>query len=480
MEKSPNNLAQWVEAVNDVEMPVFGSTVARIAEIAEHPTSSVAEFAQAILQDSAMTARVLRMANSVFYNPMGQPISTVSRAVVRLGFDPVRSITLTIAMVDNLLQGKSQEQVVLELARCFHAAVQAKVIAVECGDESPEEVFVATLLMRLGQMIFWCFPHGLEEALLQEMELSDGNEAVAQKRALGFSLDELTVALNREWHLSKLLEIALRGKTDHNPRAQIINLSWDLVFALEQGWEGEALDKVLEPLSKLLGRDNEQTLKLVSDNAVVAAEAARDSGALAASRLVPQPQSRVYSSEEQSKPSYVEPNFQLQLSILREISSMLHEHPDINAMFGMVLEGIYRGLGMDRAWFALLSPTSQALTIKYALGGDREALVGCYLAEPGGFKSNIFTGALQHEKAQWHRGSLGSAEGDVPEQLRPYLGRDGFFLMPISIGGVPRGLFYADRGKSGRALDDEAYSGFRHFCEQATIGMSVLTKQRGV
>jgi HD-like signal output (HDOD) protein len=478
VEKSPSNLAQWVEAINEVEMPIFTHTAARLAEIAEHPSTSVAEFAQVILQDSAMTARVLRMANSVFYNPMNQPISTVSRAVVRLGFDPVRSITLTISMVDNLLQGKSHQQVIQELARCFHAAVQAKVFAVECGDESPEEIFIATLLMRLGQMVFWCFPHGLDEALLQELELSAGNESMAEKRALGFHLSELTVALNREWHLSRLLELALKGNLENHPRARIITLSWELCRALEKGWEGPALEAVIESLVSLLGRNREQTLKLIGDNAMVAAEMARDSGAMAASRFIPQPRSRVGGAAVVSKPSYVEPDFKLQLSILRELSALLNEKVDINAMIGTVLEGIYRGLGMDRAWFALLSPTSQALTIKYALGEDRESLVGCYLAEPGGRRPNIFTTVLQQDKAHWQRGALAGGDGEVPVQLSPYIGKNGFFLMSIAVGGVPRGLFYADRGKSGRALDEESFAGFRHFGEQATIGLSVLSKQR--
>ncbi|MGM0594181.1 MAG: HDOD domain-containing protein [Pseudomonadota bacterium] len=476
MPQTPQNLAQWVELLNEQEMPIFAHTAQKLAEIAENPTTSVSEFAQVILQDSAMTARVLRMANSVFYNPVGQRITTVSRAVVRLGFDPIRSMTLSIAMVDNLLQGKSQDRVTRELARAIHAAVQAKVIAVECGDESPEEIFIATLLYRLGNMVFWCFPYGMDEPLDAELELAVESERVTEKRVLGFSLSELTVALNREWHLSKLLEIALRGNLEHSRRARILDLAWRLVMQTEQSWKGEAVLYIARDIAALIGRPAGQTLELLEDNAQVARQTANDCGAVAAGRLIPQPPRERELQEAAPEPSTDQPDYELQLSILRELSAMLNERVDVSAMVSMVLEGIYRGLGMDRAWFALLSPTSNALTVKYALGSDREALDGAYLVEPGGRKRNIFTDVLEQGQARWVHG--GSDVGELPGSLRRYLGQREFFLMPVSVGGTPRGLFYADRSQSRHQLDEQSFIGFKHFCEQAALGLRMLSQPR--
>jgi len=52
-----------------------------------------------------MTARLLRVANSPMYNLSGRAISTVSRAVVMLGFDAVRSLCLSIAVVEAVAHG---------------------------------------------------------------------------------------------------------------------------------------------------------------------------------------------------------------------------------------------------------------------------------------------------------------------------------------------------------------------------------------
>ena len=49
---------------------------------------------------------------------------------------------------------------------------------------------------------------------------------------------------------------------------------------------------------------------------------------------------------------------------------MLSERVDINALLGMVLEGIYRGVSVDRAVLALTNADGTRLAAKFVLGGD--------------------------------------------------------------------------------------------------------------
>ena len=77
--------------------------------------------------------------------------------MVLLGFEEVRSICLSIAVVESMLKGTQKQRVLDEMARSFHAAVQARAFAEQRKDKSPEEVFIATLLYRLGDMAFWAF-----------------------------------------------------------------------------------------------------------------------------------------------------------------------------------------------------------------------------------------------------------------------------------------------------------------------------------
>ena len=161
------SLEAWIQRIGEQEMPIFGRTVQEIVSVSQDSETSASEMAQAVLRDSAMTAKVLRLANSSYYNPARNHVSTISRAVVLLGFDTVRSMCLSIALIDSLTQGQQREQVIQEMARSLHAAVQARNVALQRHDSSPEEVFVAALLYRLGDMAFWCFGGEHADALLK-------------------------------------------------------------------------------------------------------------------------------------------------------------------------------------------------------------------------------------------------------------------------------------------------------------------------
>jgi len=476
MEQAPHNLSQWVKHLSKEEVPILANTVRTISDITSNPETSAAELSQVILQDSSMTARVLRIANSVHYNynSNNSPINTVSRAIVILGFDVVRSISLTISMVNTLLQGERHEKVLNEMARAFHAAVQAKAIAIENGDTLPEEVFIAALLHRFGNLIFWCFPYGMSDRLIEEIALSSDNEEVAERRVLGFSLTDLSGALNREWHLSSLMESAMRGDK-RNSRVAYIQLASRISLAVEKGWENDEVNKLLNKIGALLDKKPEMVFEFVSNNAQLARETALEYGAMAAGRLIPLPPllEEIFNDNNDKKTNVVTPDLQLQLRILRELSGMLTEKLDLNAVIGTVLEGILRGLRMDRAWFAIMSPDG-SLTIRYILGDEIKKLNNSLLLESGSNKMNIFHEVSRTGNPRWVKNGLLESY-KLPTHAAECLSNE-FFLMPITLAGASSGIFYCDRHHTGAVMDEESFQGFRHFCEHVSIALTLLKK----
>lgn len=469
----PATLAQWVRYLSDEEMPVLATTARRIAGISGEHDTSVAELAQVVLADSAMTTKVLRMANSVYYNPAGSAISTVSRAIVMLGFDAVRAIALSIAMVDTLLRGRRHERVTEEMARSFHAAVQAKALA-ECrGDTAPEEVFIATLLYRLGYMAFWCFPQGYEEEMEKQLDGAQ-EEAPVERKVLGFTLGELTAALNREWHLSDLLAQAIEGKgTD--PRTGDIHLGVELAKTVQEGWDAPEVAHVVARIAEFTRYPQDDTLKRLHECARRAATTASEYGAEMASHLIPLP-GRAPSGRAAAGPAQPAPdgfNAQLQLRILRELSAMLSERVDLNALLGTVLEGIYRGVGMDRAVLALVTPDGSRLKAKYTLGSGRERLRECFNFPVGGEAPHILAQVLIGTEPLWLSATGRYWRQYLTPAITGCLGENDFFAFPLGFGGRARGVIYADRATSGRRLDGDSFDAFCHLGEQAIIGLSV-------
>jgi HD-like signal output (HDOD) protein len=478
--KAKPNLGQWIKRVAEQEMPIFGRTVESVLSVAHNEDSTVSELARVVLQDSAMTARVLKLVNSSLYNPSSEPISTISRAILLLGFDNVRDLSLSVALIDSFVKGPQRSKLDEEMAQSIHAAVQARNIARERGDRSPEEVFIATLLYRIGQMAFWCFGGELADELLSAQQSAQGRPEECEKKVLGFTLKDLSWGLAREWRLSGLLKQSLQGTVSQTPRTRTIALSHELAEAARSGWKHEGVQRLVAEVADLLGQSKDATRVMLEDQAREATGIARDFGARDAIPYLPVPDKGVAEAEpNESAVEYPEPDAMLQLAVLREMKQLVRSRPTFNTVLEAVLEGIYRGVGMDRTLFALLTPDRQTLVGKFALGdNDGSLLRGFHFSMDRGHPS-VLLYTMAKRADLWVTNSADDAHAAlVTPALRDALGNGPFFVAPLIIDHKSIGLLYADGMASGRELDEQAFSSFTHFAAEANQGLSYIVGQR--
>ena len=89
------------------DFPALSESVSTINKIAGSDKESVSNLSNSILKDFSLTNKILRLVNSVYYRQAGGgSISTISRAVLVLGFDAVRNISITVMLFEHL-QNKS-------------------------------------------------------------------------------------------------------------------------------------------------------------------------------------------------------------------------------------------------------------------------------------------------------------------------------------------------------------------------------------
>ncbi|MBI5039901.1 MAG: HDOD domain-containing protein, partial [Gammaproteobacteria bacterium] len=401
----------------------------------------------------------------------------------------VRSLCLSIAIIDAMGQGAQKARLAEHMARSFHAAVQARSFAIKRHDTSPEEVFIATLLCNIGDLAFWGLKSDAAPKLNEALQRPGVNRAQAEREVLGFELDELSLGLVRKWQLGSLLENTLENKGDSNPRVSSVRMAHELALKAEQGWDSPEVKQFLVRMSEALYLPLKDVTKLVHENASEAAKAAQYFGAGAAAERIPLPDSQRKASEhrpgavlraDDAKPKFIVPDPMLQLTILRELSGMLDGQHDINLLLEMVLEGISRGIGMDRALFAMLNPERTRLRARYALGWDKDDMREKFLFDISPLKANIFSHALEARQPLWFGGPgadprLAKLMTSVVLELT---GDAQFFVMPVEINGRSIGLFYADRKSSERSLDEDSYMAFRHFCQQANLALAQSRRGR--
>lgn len=489
--KEKMKMEGWVAKMGDLRMPVFARTAQDVSKTISNRDSSAAALSNIILKDASMAARVLRIANSPFHRSGGAPICTISRAVVKLGFETIRNITMSVSVIEALVKDDSHNRVVSEMARAFHAANQAQALLSIGKNNSSEDVFVATLLYRLGNMAFWCLPNELTKTLEEALEKNlDEDPAVIEKKVLGFTLQELTANLSDEWALGPVLNKALTNVDDDDPVIASIAMGHKIAETVAKGWDEAAIAELSNEISEKFGIPQENIKEIVQNNAENAAENAVIYGVQNVAALIPLPHSSERTivevaidegANEHEETQYCEPNQKLQLECLRELATVVEEKPDIHELLSMILEGIQRGIGMDRALFALLTPDRKFIKAKVALGIDQEKLMEEFIfsLNPEAGNENIFAAQMKIKQALL-------IPQDPPEKLRSLLpksllaitGTGGFYSAPIIVNNQSIGLFYADRCPSGRELDQESYDSFKHFSQQASLGLADIRKKR--
>ncbi len=466
----PADLDAWVDKLSSSGMPIFSETVREVTGVVSRGESSARDLANAIGKDASLAARVLKIANSPLFNLQHRHIETISSAVVLLGFDAVRDLAVSLALIEQVLRGRSHERVTASMARSFHAAAQASSFAARLGDGCPEEVFVAALLMNIGEMAFWSAA-GSEAAAIDRMARSGASINDAQNHVLGFPLEDLSRRLVAEWSLGGLLEAALSDSPD-DPRSLNVSLGHEIAASVEQfGWKSAEVKSVLERIAEHLKLKASEVDALVEGNVEEAAKIAARYGVPKVEHVLrSEHDAATHSAASQvaESPSYREPDLQVQLAMLQQIAVELEKGASLDNLLTLVLNGIVQGVGLERAYFALLTPDRRFLRMKLSEGFSVIGPLDVMPDQPNLFQVIIQSGKSLMVTAESRRAMTALLGGDISR----WIGVEGFVVTPVSVGGKVLGVLYADNNHSQRVISEEAFSGFRHFGQQVALGLA--------
>lgn len=467
-EMQPQGLEAWAELLREEEMPIFSNTAQKIYSAMDDRKKGAMELASIILQDPSLTAKLLKVGNCPYYNPSRQKISTVSRAIVILGMQMIRELTLACSFFESILSPANKERANKEIAQAIHAAVQARELAITLRDQSPEEVFVAALLHNIGHVAFWCSSNRKTAGMHEKLASSglDGEEA--EKQVLGFCLNDLGKKLSKSWHLGGLIHEAISHPQSQDERVQTVCMGSRICLALRHGIDSEEMEGCLRKLQHLGGGSLDGIKAKIRANTLMAVDIAQQFGAHDASQYISSERLQPFVAiPEEAQPD----KKQIQFQVLQDITAHISGSIDLNVLFEMVLEGVYRGVEVDRTVFLLLGPDKKSLNEKISLGwkkSDANEKIRVYNTDAGG---NLLFHALYDHEGLWLKpGQHGAL---YTGQIEAQFGRHECFVFPIQVENKPIGLIYCDRGLEHQALTAEDFSAVKHFAKQAQIGLTL-------
>jgi len=186
------------------DLPPLPAVVVRVMQTINDPTTSAADLNRLISSDQAIASKVLRLVNSSYYG-FPRRISTITHAVVILGFNTVRNLTTSLG-VFNAFDG-SGAQTALDRqqfwAHSIGTAVAAGVIAKRKAipTKLAEEVFVGGLLHDIGKLFLdQYFPdqYAIALKLARAAKISIWD---AEKTALGVGHALVGKRIAEKWNL---------------------------------------------------------------------------------------------------------------------------------------------------------------------------------------------------------------------------------------------------------------------------------------
>ncbi|TLX53352.1 histidine kinase [Stutzerimonas nosocomialis] len=467
MHTNSHGLQSWLERLSQAELPALAAVVSELQRLTLTHDASVGQLADVLLRDAALTSKVLRVGNSSYYNPSQETIKTISRAIVMIGFENVRLISLSVSLIDGLLTRVPREQLQELLARSFHAAVQARNIAGYVSRQE-EEVFIAALLFNLGELAFWGCGGTQADALAEALARPGVQRDDAVQQALGTSFRQLTLGLIKNWGLGELAVLAQSPGRSADPAVRAVTLGVRISEAALEGWSSPGMQQAIAELANYIDVTPEEALSQVLASADEAVKVATTFGAGLVSRLIPSTDPEQISLQQaQRRASLLQPDLTLMQQALQELGQQATGRGEVGLILDTLLEGLHRGAGLERVMLAVLAEQQTMFRAKRAVGeGTQSWLDGFLLPVAPPRQPHIFSYVLRHREALWMGVPASSNLNDmVSEPIRQWLGKGMFFIAPLMAGTRQIGVLYADSRLSGRALTHEQFVAFQRFTQ---------------
>ncbi len=220
---TPEKLASGVK-----DLVTLPDVAMRIARMVDDPKASALDIGREIGNDAALTARLLRIANSAAYG-QHRKIATLSRAITVLGVRQVRDLTVGLTAV-RAFDGISNNLVTMEVfwRHSVLCAVAAGQIGARRDAARTESPFVAGLLHDIGHLVMYSKePEASRQTLLMLADATDDVGLYQCERAvMAFDHAAVGVCLAQHWGLpDSLLECIAFHHEPHLARSFPIDVA---------------------------------------------------------------------------------------------------------------------------------------------------------------------------------------------------------------------------------------------------------------
>lgn len=457
--------------------PDFPATSQHIAEISSKSrntgSSHANELANVILKDYALTGKLLRLVNSAIYGQYGGEITTISRAVLILGFEQVRMAALSLALFDHLKDDHQAGELKSAVLGSFLSGSIARALCATHKGLNAEETFISALFHRLGKMlVIYYFPQEYAE-IRSNIANKKMSEAAAVRAVLGVTYPDLGVAVGREWKLPENILGAMRPPRPGEPvkdnrgamLATVAALSNDMadIVATTAGEDREAAigalverykDQVALTPESAAGaiergtkelREYAHVLNIDVDSIGLVRKEKDQADAAPAEPAAPRRDAFAPNATGEFATAALSDRRMVLVNALTDITNALLGGSGLNDVFMMILEALYRGAGFSRVLFCARDPRQDAMIARFGFGPTIDEVVRKFRFRVEK-TDDIFSTSVRTGRDCAVLDTLSpNLKYPIPEWCRALTEPRSLLLFPLAANRVTVALIYADQ-----------------------------------
>lgn len=254
---STNKVAILFEDVDDI--PSLPVSVCRVLDMVDRQETCANDIARVLMTDPAISAKILRLANSSYYG-FRQQIGSIRQAIALLGFSTLKNTLLSVSLIELFRPGSKALDVEGLWVHSFAAATASKLVSTRIRYSEPEKAFAAGLMHDLGKLIIARNLPAKNREIAQIVHETGICVADAERAVLGVDHADVGAWLLNRWNLPP--EITEAVGLHHHPRRSldrfdicaVVYLANIVAHRADIGYSGDCIPREIDPaVSSALG-----------------------------------------------------------------------------------------------------------------------------------------------------------------------------------------------------------------------------------
>jgi HD-like signal output (HDOD) protein len=224
----------WREIVAWVgDLPPMPHVASKAIQLVEDPNVTAPDLTELLSSDTALAARVLKIANSAMFSRQRE-ITTLNQAIMIIGFKALKGIIVAATLRQANKNSGVIEQLVWENSMC--SAMLATNLSKKLKKRFVDEIFLLGLLHSLGQIVLMFNKETAADykRVIELIERTSKEYVVAEDEVLGFAHPLIGALVAKKWNFStETCQVILhyrdaidrKPETDQEQKVAIVQLA---------------------------------------------------------------------------------------------------------------------------------------------------------------------------------------------------------------------------------------------------------------